>query len=58
MDKITDPLEKQLMQWLTLIRMEDKKAFYSSFLNVTSTNIGLSPQNFLTFGLNHCVTLA
>ena len=49
---------------LTLFRMErggwgggGKKAPPTSFSSVTSTNIGISPQNFLTFSFNPFATL-
>ena len=34
-----------------------KKAFSNSFSLVTSANVGISPQNFLTFIFDHFVTL-
>ena len=42
---------------LTLIRMVGiKKVPLTSFSPVTSTNVGYSPQNFLTFSFNSCHT--
>ena len=37
---------------LTLLRMEGKKATPTRFSPVTSTNVGISSQNFLTFSFN------
>ena len=38
---------------LTLFRMRGgKKALPTSFSPVTSTNVGIRPQNFLTFSFN------
>ena len=38
-------------------RRGGKKAFPTSFSSATSTNIGISPQNFLTFSFNSFATL-
>ena len=35
----------------------DKKAPSNSFSSVTSANVGISPQNFLTFSVNLFATL-
>ena len=40
---------------LTLLRR--KKGPPTSFFPVTSTNVGISPQNFLTFSFNPFATL-
>ena len=37
---------------LTLFRMGSQKAPPTSFSPVTSTNVGISPKNFLTFSFN------
>ena len=42
---------------LTLFRMGQEKRFYASFSPVIPTNIGISPQNFLTFNFNLFVIL-
>ena len=42
---------------LPLFRMGGKKALSTSFSLVTSTNLGISPQNFLTFSFDPFVTL-
>ena len=42
---------------LTLFRMGQEKRFYASLSPVIPTNIGISPQNFLTFNFNLFVTL-
>ena len=49
MDKITDPLEKQLMQWLTLIRMEDKKAFLYQFFKCKFYKHRIKPPKLSNF---------
>ena len=50
-----------LWDWcLTLFWMEGegtKKALPTSFSPVTFTNVGISPQNFLTFSFNPFATL-
>ena len=42
---------------LTLLRTGGKKAPPTSFSPVTSTNVGCSPQNFLTFSFNSFATM-
>ena len=46
-----------LMELLTLFRMGGQKGPPTSFSTVTSTNVGISPQNFLTFSFNSFATL-
>ena len=45
------------MQVLALVSMGEPKSSPPSFSPVTSTNIGISPQNFQTFSFNPFPTL-
>ena len=52
-------LNKVLVQQENINPIQDggKKAPSTSFFPVTSTNVGISPQNFLTFSFNPFSTL-
>ena len=49
--------KEEFIHELLLTLLRGKKGPPTSFFPVTSTNVGISPQNFLTFSFNPFATL-